>query len=426
MERVDLVVRNASQVVTMAGTSGGPKRGREMSEIGLVRRGFVAARGGRVVAAGPEAEMDCMLSVAGDAVVVDAGGGVVTPGLVDPHTHAVFMGWRAEEFAMRLKGVPYLEILSAGGGILSTVRRTREAGEEELVSELVGRLDEAVSWGTTTMEVKSGYGLSTAEEMKLLRVLGKASEVHPVDIVPTFMGAHAIPPEFKGDPDGYVEVVVREMIPAVAEKRLAVFCDVFCETGVFSIEQSRRVLKEGLRYGLRPKIHADELTDLGGAGLAAELKAVSAEHLLRISAENILRMRDAGCIGVLLPGTPFFLGEEEYAPARTMIEAGLPVALGTDFNPGTCTIQSLPIIMGIACTRMRMTPEECLSAVTINAAHAIGLGGSVGSLEPGKKADIAVFDVEDYREIPYRFGTNLIRTVIKDGRVVVDRSTRRN
>jgi imidazolonepropionase len=412
-----MVVVNVGQLLTMSGPSR-PRSGREMRDLGIVNHAYVAARDGTIVRVGPMAELHHHVAPGPGALVIDAAGGVVTPGLIDPHTHLVFAGWRAREFTLRLEGASYLEILESGGGIISTVRNTRAASERRLLDDVLDRLDLFLAAGTTTVEIKSGYGLETGEEMKCLRVISAAGRIHPVDVVPTFMGAHAIPPEFGRDAAGYVEVLVREMIPAVARAGLAKYADVFCEKGVFGVEESRRILLEAKRFGMGAKIHADELSCLGGAELAAEVGAVSAEHLLMSSQRGLEMMRDAGCVAVLLPVVPFFLGQEGYAPARKMIDMGLPVALATDFNPGTSTAQGIPLVMTMACAMMKMSPEECFTAATVNAAWAIGLGDRLGSLEPGKQADLVVFSAETYHEVPYRFGANLARHVIKRGKLV--------
>jgi len=415
--RADFAVVNGGQVLTVAGGRR-PKAGPAMRDLEILTNAYVAAFRGVIVDVGPQADFRSRVDMEPEAALIDAAGGVVAPGFVDPHTHLVFAGWREMEFGQRLSGAPYMDILKAGGGIISTVAKTRAASERDLLQAVLGRLDTAMSWGTTTMEAKSGYGLTTQSELKLLRVLADAGSAHPVEVVPTFMGAHAVPPEFKGDPDGYVDLVVEEMIPAVAGAGLARFTDVFCEEGVFTAEQSRRMLLEAKRYGMGAKAHCDELAPSGGAEIAAEVGAVSAEHLLMASDDGLEMMKGAGCVAVLLPVAPFFLGKDRYAPARKMIDMGLAVALATDFNPGTSTAQGLPLVMTLAMARMGMTAEECFSAATINAACAVGLGDTVGSLETGKWADLAVFGAEDYREIPYRFGANLAKWVIKKGRVV--------
>ncbi|NHM26496.1 imidazolonepropionase [Desulfofundulus sp. TPOSR] len=418
-ERIDLLVRNAGELVTVAGGSARPRRGREMAEIGLIQDGAVAVKDGRILAVGKTAEVMDRVKVDENTTVIDAAGKVVLPGLVDPHTHVVFAGSREYELEMKIGGVGYLEILARGGGILDTVRATRAAGREELIATGLKYLGQMLVQGTTTAEAKSGYGLTLADEVKTLEVIRELAQRQPVDLVPTFLGAHAIPPEYKDDPEGYVDLVVDEMLPAVAREGLAEFCDVFCEEGVFSVEQTRRILARARDLGLKLKLHADEIVSLGGAELAAELGATSADHLVQVSEEGIRRLSGSRTVAVLLPATTFCLMGSKYAPAREMIEQGVAVALASDFNPGSSPVNSLQIVMGIACRQLKMKPAEVITAVTINAAHAIGRAAEVGSLEPGKKADLVIFDAPTYRYLMYRFGTNLVQTVVKSGRIVV-------
>ncbi len=416
--KADFAVINAGQLVTVAGYSRRPKRGPELDELGIIKDGAVAAKDGLIVAAGPTDEVMRQVELA-DALVIDAGGKVVLPGLVDPHTHLVFAGTREDEFEMKIKGAAYLDILARGGGILSTVRSTRAAGEEELIR--IGRkyLAEMLSQGTTAAEVKSGYGLTVADELKQLRAIRALQEAQPVDLVPTFLGAHAIPEEYRENSEAFVDLVIGEMLPAVAASDLAECCDIFCEEGVFSIEQSRRVLQEARRLGFKLKLHADEIVPLGGAELAVEMGALSADHLVAVSPRGIEKLAASNSVAVLLPATTFCLMGDKYAPAREMIAAGVAVALASDFNPGSSPVNSLPVVMGIACRQLKMTPAEAISAVTINAAHAIGRASQLGSIEAGKKCDLVIFDAADYRAIAYRFGTNLVDKVIKAGRLVI-------
>ena len=392
-----------------------------MNDLGIIQDGAVAVQGDRIALVGSSEEV--LGQVEGHARLIDASGKVVMPGFVDPHTHLVFAGARAAEFEMRLRGATYLEIMAAGGGIMNSVRATRSASLEELVTQSGERLDRMVAHGTTTAEVKTGYGLDTENEIKILQAIRLLDESHPVDLVPTFLGAHAVPAEYEGRADEYVRLVVQEMLPAVkAAGPLAegkpFFCDVFCEEGAFSREQSRRILAAAKDLGMGLKIHADEFTSLGGAALAAELGAVSADHLVCTPDEEVRLLAESGTVAVLLPGTPFGLGEAEYPRARRMIELDVPVALATDLNPGTCYCEAMPFIMGLASRQMGMTPAEAIVAATVNAAHAIAMGQEVGSLEVGKKADLVVIDIPDYRHLTYRFGTNLVHTVIKSGRVM--------
>lgn len=385
----------------------------------MITNGAVAARNGVIVAVGTTDELQKRVELVNGTVCIDACGKVVLPGLVDPHTHVVFAGSREHELEMKIKGVPYLEILAAGGGILDTVRATRATSREQLVKIARKYLDQMLAQGTTTAEAKSGYGLTVEDEIKTLEAIQELNNSHPIDLVPTFLGAHAIPEEYKENPDGFVDLVIDEMLPAVRERDLAEFCDVFCEQGVFSVEQSRRILSKAKEMGFKLKIHADEMASLGGAELAAELGATSADHLMMVSERGIEMLAASSTVAVLLPATTFCVMGERYAPARKMIEKGVAVALSTDFNPGSSPVNSMLIVMGIACRQLKMTPAEVISAVTINAAHAIGRADSVGSIEVGKKADLVIFDAKDYRYLMYRFGTNLVERVIKSGRLVV-------
>jgi len=417
----DLIVRNVGELLTLAGPEG-PRRGGAMRQIGAVRGGAVAALGERIVAAGPERSVLAEVAATADAVEIDAEGRLVTPGLVDPHTHAVFARTREDEFAARVEGASYEEIAEAGGGIRSSVRSLREASEDALYDAGSATLDRMLEHGTTTAEVKSGYGLSLPAELKTLRVVRRLSEEHAVDVVPTFLGAHEFPDEWRDDRDGYVEHVAGEMIPAVADEGLARFCDVFCEEGVFTVDQSRRVLEAGRALGLEPKLHADELHPSGGAELAAELHARSADHLVRASERGIRALAEAGVIAVLLPGTTLSLGSTVYAPARRMIDEGVAVALATDCNPGSSMTESMQIILSLASMMLRMTPAEAITAATVNAAHAVAAEEDAGALTAGRLADLVVWDVDDHRAIPYHYAVNLVRTVVKRGRVVVDRT----
>ncbi len=417
---VDLLVVNAAQLLTCAPARERPKVGEEMLQLGIIEGGAVAVVGERIAAVGPTEEVLRSVRCGPRTRVVNADGQVVTPGLVDPHTHLIFAGWREEEMELRLRGFTYLDILRAGGGILSTVRATRAASLEELVRVGLQRAWEMLTQGTTTAEAKSGYGLSLEHELKQLAAVREVNARHPLDLVPTFLGAHAIPEEYSGSPERYVDQVVEEMLPAVARDGLAEFCDVFCEPGVFDLKQSRRILTRARQLGLGLKVHADEIHPQGGAELAAELEAASADHLVAVSDEGIDRLAASGVVAVLLPGTSFVLGGR-HAPARRMLERGVAVALATDFNPGTCPCNSLPLIMVMGCLCLGMRPAEVVNAVTINAAWAIGRAHDIGSIEPGKLADLVVFEAPNYKYLCYRLGTNLVRMVIKRGQVVVER-----
>lgn len=405
--QVDLFIHNATQLLTLA--CDGPKHGAAMEELGIIKDGAIVIKDGLVALVGPTSEVRRQVTAAEE---IDASGKVVMPGFVDPHTHLVFAGERAGEFELRVKGATYLEIMAAGGGIMSTVRATRAASVEQLVEESRARLDRMLAHGTTTAEAKTGYGLDTENELKMLEAIRRLDAEHPVDLVPTFLGAHAVPAEYEGRADEYVDLVVEEMLPATKSQ---IFCDVFCDEGAFTLEQSRRVLEAARALGLGLKIHADEFKPLGGTRLAVELGAVSADHLVCTPDDEIELLAGSDTVAVALPGTPFGLGHHEYTPARRIIDSGGALALATDLNPGTCWCESMPLIIALACRFMRMTPAEAIAAATINAAHAVGLGHRVGSLEVGKKADVLVLDVPDYRHLAYRFGVNLVDQVIKDG-----------
>lgn len=413
----DLLIINAGQLLTLAGPNEWPRTGDALREIGLVPGGALAAADGVIIAAGPAAQVLDEVALAPGGVRLDAGGRVVLPGFVDPHTHLMFAGSRADEFMLRLRGATYQQIAEQGGGIAATMRATREASEEDLVALGRRRLERMLAHGTTTVEAKSGYGLRTEDELKILRAIHRLTAAHEVDVIPTFLGAHAVPPEHRADPDTYVTEIIEEMIPAVVDEDLAEFCDAFCEAGAFTPAQSRAVLLAGAEAGLDAKIHADELSDLGGARLAAEVGAVSADHLLYASEEGLSAMAATGTMAVLLPGTALFLGLP-YARARRMIELGVAVALATDFNPGTSPTYSMPMAVALSCIGMRLDPAEAIAAATINAAHAIRVAEEVGSLEPGKAADAVILDLTDYRELPMAFGTNPVHAVVKRGRVV--------
>jgi len=349
--------------------------------------------------------------------VIDAEGRLVTPGLVDGHTHLVFGGYRQHEIPLKLRGATYLEILQAGGGILDTVKETRKATHRELVEKSQLFLDEMLAMGVTTCEAKSGYGLNVADEIKTLEVIKELDETHPMDVVPTFMGAHAVPPEFKGNPDGYMELLCNELLPLIKEKNLAEFVDVFCEEGVFDVNQSHKYLQTAKELGFGLKIHTDEIVELGGSALAGEMQVTSAEHLIAIGLSGLASLVEGGVIAMVLPGTSFYL-DKNFAPARKMIDLGIPVAMGTDFNPGSCPSLNLQLIMSLGYLKYKMTPEEILTAVTINAACAIGREEQIGTLEPGKKADLVIWDAPDMEMLCYRFGSNLAIQTIKGGIIV--------
>jgi len=414
MVQVDLLVHNAAQLVTCASPNG-PKRGEAMRDVGLIPDGAVAIAEGQIVAVGPTDELRADYT---PRETLDAGGRVVCPGFVDPHTHLVYAGDRVAEFEMRIQGATYMEIMQAGGGIVSTVRATRAATVEELVAEARLRLDTMLTLGTTTVEVKTGYGLDTASELKMLQAIAELNATHPADLIPTFLGAHAVPPEYQGRTDEYVDLVVEEMLPAVRDRKSPIFCDVFCEAGVFDRDQSRRVLEAGLSLGLRPKIHADEFETLGGVALAVELGAVSADHLDVTPPAEVELLAASPTVGVVLPAVNFNLGSTHFADARTMIDTGVALALATDINPGSAPCPSMPLVMAIACRYQRLLPAEALNASTINAACALGLGDRLGSLQPGKQADLLLIDAPDYRHLAYQFGGNLVAGVMKRGQLL--------
>lgn len=413
----ELLVSNASQLVTLAGPVR-PRVGAEMRELGIVNNGAVLARDGVIVAVGATSEVAAQ--AVSDALEIDAGGCVVMPGFVDPHTHPVFAGTRENEYEMRAAGMTYQEISARGGGIRSTVRRTREASEDDLFEFGKHHARRLLEHGTTTVEAKSGYGLTVDDELKILRVIKRLNAETPLELIPTFLGAHEIPDEYRDRRDDYLQLVIDEMLPQVAAEGLARYCDVFCESHVFTVDESRRVLLRAKELGLGIRIHAEQLSLSGGARLAAEFGAASADHLEWIDEGGIDKLKQAGVIAILLPGAVFNLGLTRYAPARAMIEAELPIALATDFNPGSSPTPSMQMILSIACTQMRMTPSEAITAATINSACSLGCEARLGSLEAGKQADIVLYDCADYRQIPYFFGVNHAAVVIKKGKVIVD------
>ena len=409
-----LAILNISQLLTLRSSATGPRTGKNQADLGIIENGAVLISGDKILEVGRTATL--RKKVSRKTRVIDAQGRVVTPGLVDSHTHLVFAGNRADEFELRIQGKTYQEIAQMGGGINSTVTQTRKASAKELFKSGMERLNRMLSFGTTAVEIKSGYGLSTESELKILEVIKSLRRKHAIDIVSTFLGAHAIPEEFKIYRRDYIRILTEEMIPQVAKRKLAEFCDVFCENGYFTVEESRKILETGKKFGLKPKVHADELGNTGGSQVATDVGAISADHLVYAIDDDIEKMKRAGVIAVLLPSTSFFLNSR-YAPARKMIENGLPVALATDFNPGTSMTESMQMVMSLGCLNLKMTPAQVMVASTINSAHAINRGEQIGSLEPGKKADLVIWEVANYREIPYHYGVNLVRTVIKNGKI---------
>jgi imidazolonepropionase len=386
-------------------------------ECAPIADGALVIRDGLIEWVGPTAAMPPLPQDEPDVTWLDVTGKVVLPGFVDSHTHLLFAGSRVDEFEQRLQGMSYQEITARGGGILSTVQRVRQASKEELKKLARPRLQRLLQFGVTTIEVKSGYGLTPADEIKCLEAIAELNDEGPWELVPTFLGAHAVPPEYRHNREGYIRSLCEVMLPEVARQRLADFCDVFCETGVFSVAESRTILTRARDLGLRLKLHADELSPLGGAELAAEMGAVSADHLLCITEKGIDALAASNTVATLLPGTAFFLGMD-YAPARRLIERGVTVALATDCNPGTCMTENLPLVGAMACTQMGMLPGEVVTALTLNAAAALGRSERIGSLTVGKQGDAIVCDVSDYRELFYHFGINHVECVIKRGRVV--------
>jgi imidazolonepropionase len=412
MTEIDLIIKNAKELLTLSSSF------KDESGLGIIPNGAVAVKEGRIFWIGKTDELPGDFVLGPEAQVIDARGKVVMPGLIDSHTHLIFAGSRENEFEQRIEGLTYLEIAERGGGILSTVEATRKASFDELLSSGKRRLDRLLSKGVTTIEAKSGYGLSLEDELKILRVMKALQEDHPVDIVPTFLGAHTIPKEFKNERRRYMDLLTEEMIPEVAGERLAEFCDVFCEEKAFHLEESREILETGKRYGLKPKIHADQLSPGGGAELAAEVGAYSADHLEYVSQKGIERMAEKGVIAVLLPGVSFFLSMKKYPPAREMIEKGVVVSLSTDLNPGSSMTESLPLMMTMGCLLFRMTPKEVIQATTLHAARSMGQEKEIGSLDTGKKADLILLDIPNYRYLPYHFGVDHVELVIKNGKVV--------
>ncbi|MBS2772091.1 imidazolonepropionase [Anoxybacillus rupiensis] len=412
---LDTLITNIGQLLTMEGK--GPAKGEQMKKLSVLNHAAVGVKDGKIAFVGSAKQAEQLQAER----VIDADGRLVTPGLVDPHTHLVFGGSREQEMTLKQQGVPYLEILKRGGGILSTVAATRNASEEELVQKAKLHLDRMLSYGMTTVEAKSGYGLDRQTELKQLRVVKRLKEEHPIDLVSTFLGAHAIPPEYQHDPEQFLAEML-ELLDVVKAEQLAEFVDIFCETGVFTVEQSRAFLQAAQAKGFAVKIHADEIDPLGGTELAVELGAASGDHLVGASEAGIRKLAQSNTIAVLLPGTSFYLGKEAYAKARSMIDAGAAVALSTDFNPGSSPTENLQLIMSIAALKLKMTPEEIWHAVTVNAAYAIHRGEEAGRIAIGRKADLVIWDASNYAYVPYHYGVNHVHMVLKAGRVVAERS----
>jgi imidazolonepropionase len=414
---VPLLIRNIGQLLTLRGAAG-PRRGAEPVELGIVEDGAVLTRDGKIVSAGPASEVES-LPAARDAVEIDAEGRVVMPGFVDSHTHLVFGPPRLTDFEMRIQGADYHAIAAAGGGIRSSMRAVRSLSMEELAARARRHLAEFARCGTTTLEAKSGYALDEANELKTLELL-RDLDGHPLGVVPTYLGAHVTPPEFDEQSDAYIDWMIRHMLPALRERRLARFVDIYCDRAAFTLEQARKYLEAARALGFGLRIHAEQFASTGAARLACELGAASADHLEQATAEDAAALGRSPTVATLLPGSVFHLGLERYAPARMLIDAGAAVALATDFNPGTSPTVSMPMVIGLACRQMRMTPAEAIVAATVNGACALGVVERTGSLEPGKDADLILLDAENYREIAYFFGMNPISKTIKSGRVIYE------
>lgn len=408
MSKVDILVKDISEIHTLQGPER-PRKGEEMKDTGMVENGALAVEGERIIEVGKSEELKNKYEA---EEVVDASGKIVIPGFVDPHTHLVYAGSREDELQMKIKGKSYMEILEEGGGILSTVRSTRSASKDKLKEQAVKRLNGMLKNGTTTVEAKSGYGLDKENEIKSLEVIDELDDEHPIDLVPTYLGAHSLPPEFDDSGD-YIDFCIKEVLPEIVEKELAEYCDVFCEKGVFSADESRKLLETAKESGLKPRVHADEIENIGCSSMAAEIDAVSAEHLVKTSDEDIKKLAENDTIGISLPGTPFMLMENEYSPARKMIEDGMALALATDLNPN-CWTENMQSVITLACLQMKMTPSEVLTGATFNAAKALNRD-DIGSLEKGKKADFLILDVPNHMHLPYQFGVNLVEEVYKSG-----------
>ncbi len=419
-KKATLLITNIGQLITMEGPA--PRIGSQLKDIGLIENAGIAVSGDEILAVGTSDEIEGRADLAESCKVIDADRAVVSPGLIDPHTHPVFSRTREEEFEMRLQGKSYMEIAESGGGIRSSVRDLRTTDKSVLMEKTKQRLDRMLSYGVTTIEAKSGYGLSVESEIKQLEVIRDLNAVHQIDLIPTFLGAHEFPDEYRDRHDEYINIINNEMIPIVVENKLAEFSDIFTEEGVYTIEESRAVQTVAKKAGLKLKFHADELESVGGGELAAELGAISADHLVYISDNGIKAMASAGTIAVLLPGTTFSLAGKQYAPARKMIESGVAIALSTDCNPGSSYSESLPFMASLSALQMKMTAAEAFSAITVNAACAIDRAGQLGQLKPGLPADIVIWDMNDYRELPYHYAVNLVRKVIKQGKVVIGRT----
>ncbi len=418
----NMIIKNAAELVTCSGFAA--KKGPEMADLKIINDGAVIIKEGVVTAVGQSGDIEKQFKKAGtdqsDFDMIDAGGKAVLPGFVDSHTHLVFGGYRAEEFSWRLRGDSYMQIMQRGGGIVNTVNATRQAPLEELLQSGIQRLNSMLSFGVTTVEGKSGYGLDQETEIKQLETMARLNQIHCLDVVPTFLGAHAVPQEYRGREDAFIEFMATDVLPRVIEQNLAEFCDIFCEKNVFSVEQSRRLLSRAKALGFKLKLHADEIVQLGGAELAAELGAVSADHLLQASDQGIKDMAAAGVVATLLPATAFSL-KEPYAGGRKIIDSNCAVALATDFNPGSCFTESIPLVFALATLYMNISTEEAISALTINGAAAIDRADQIGSIDAGKRGDLIVLEFPSYTFIPYHLGVSTVEKVIKQGNLVFDK-----
>jgi len=418
MKKGSIILKNASELLTVSGFEA--RKGETMNDLGIIENGAVAIKDGIITHVGTTEEVLSQITDTSEYEVVDCAGKTVMPGFVDSHTHFVFGGYRADEFSWRLRGDDYMDIMKRGGGIINSVRGTKEASLEELIAVGKKRLDSMVMFGVTTVEGKSGYGLDRETEIKQLEAMKALQDMHSIDIVTTFLGAHAVPKDYKGKEDDFITMMIDEVMPEVVEKGLAEFCDIFTEQNVFNVEQSRRLLNTAKEMGMKTKIHADEIVRLGGAELAAEVGATSADHLLQASDEGIKQMAEAGVIATVLPGTAYSL-KEDFARARDMIDLGAAVALATDFNPGSCFTESIPLIFSLATQKMGMTTEEAITALTLNGAAAVDRADKIGSIDVGKAGDIVIHEFPSYRFLPYHLAVSTVEKVVKSGRMIFDK-----
>lgn len=420
MKKGSIILKNASELVTVSGFEA--RNGEKMNDLGIIENGAVVIKDGVITHVGTTEEIMGQIEDTSAYEMVDCTGKTVMPGFVDSHTHFVFGGYRADEFSWRLRGDDYMDIMNRGGGIINSVRGTMEASLEELIALGKKRLDSMIMFGVTTVEGKSGYGLDRDTEIKQLEAMKALQDAHSIDIVPTFLGAHAVPKDYKGNEDAFIDLMIDEVMPEVVEKGLAEFCDIFCEKNVFTVDQSRRLLNKAKEMGLKAKIHADEIVRLGGAELAAEVGAVSADHLLQASDEGIKQMAEAGVVATVLPGTAYSL-KEPFARARDMIDMGAAVALASDFNPGSCFTESIPLIFSLATIKMGMSIEETITALTLNGAAAVDRADKIGSIDVGKFGDVVIHEFPSYKFLPYHIGVSTVEKVVKSGRMIFDKES---